>query len=107
MDDVLTLLGAGYIKDKYGVPRREAPTRTQVFCTVESVTRNEFFAGGRSGLNPEYKFIIFAGDYSGEDEIEYNGKGYAIYRTYHQPGTDYLELYVERKGGTNGQKSAS
>lgn len=101
MDDVLTLLSAGYTKDKYGVPRRDAPEKKQIFCKVDSVTRNEFFAGGRSGLNPEYRFTVFAGDYSGEKEIEFRGNGYAVYRTYHVPGTDYLELYVERKGGTN------
>lgn len=103
MDDVLILLSAGYKKNKYGVPRRDAPTKTQIFCQVESVTRSEFYSAGRNGLNPEFKFIIFAGDYSGETEIEFRGDSYSIYRTYHQPGTDYLELYVERKGGSNGQ----
>lgn len=101
MDDVLLLIGAAYTKNKYGVPVMGTPVKTEVFCKVDSVTRNEFFAGGRSGLNPEYRFTVFAGDYSGEKEIEFRGNGYAVYRTYHVPGTDYLELYVERKGGTN------
>ena len=102
MDDVLTLLLYTYTKDKYGVRQKGTPERTEVFCRVESVTRSEFFAGGRNGLNPEFKFIIFGGDYRGETELEYKGKGYSVYRTYHQPGTDYMELYVERKGGSNG-----
>lgn len=101
MDDVLILLRYTWTKDRYGVPQKGTPTKTQVFCKVESVTRNEFFSGGRNGLNPEYKFIVFAGDYNGETEIEYNGKGYGVYRTFIVPGSDYIELYVERKGGTN------
>lgn len=101
MDDVLTLLSANYTKDKYGVPRRETPQETKIYCKVDSITRNEFFAAGRNGLNPEYRFTIFAGDYNGEREIGFHGNNYSVYRTYHIPGTDYLELYVERKGGTN------
>jgi hypothetical protein len=43
---------------------------------------------------------VFFGDYDGERLLEYNGKRYGIYRTYHGRG-DQIELYVERKGGTN------
>ena len=32
---------------------------------------------------------------------EYEGKPYAIYRTYRVPDTDMLELYVQRKVGVN------
>lgn len=78
-----------------------------VFCNVSSVSAQEFFDGGRSGLNPSYRMTLFVGDYEGEEMLEYNGATYAIYRTYLK-GTDTIELYVERKGGTNGkQKSDS
>ena len=72
----------------------------QVFCQVDSVSREEFFEAGRNGLNPEYRFTMFAPDYQGEEVVEYNGLRYGIYRTY-QPRTDIIELYVQRKGGTN------
>ena len=72
----------------------------EVFCQVDSVTQTEFFEGGRNGLNPEYRFTMFAYDYQDERIVEYNGRLYAIYRTY-QPRTDIIELYAERKGGTN------
>ena len=39
--------------------------------------------------------------YQGERIVRYKGATYAVYRTYHAR-TDALELYVERKGGTNG-----
>ena len=72
----------------------------EVFCQVDSVTQSEFFEGGRNGLNPEYRFTMFYADYQGERTVEYKQKMYGIYRTY-QPRTDIIELYAERKGGTN------
>ena len=76
-----------------------------VFCNVSSVSSQEFFDGGRSGLNPSYRMTLFSGDYEGEAMLEYNGETYAIYRTFLK-GTDTIELYVERKGGTNGKQKS-
>lgn len=101
MDAVLILVGKTRVQDEYGM-WKETPTDRQIFCQVESVTRAEFFDGGRNGLNPEFQFTVFAGDYNGETVCKYEGKQYGIYRTYRVPGTDYMELYAERKGGTNG-----
>lgn len=72
-----------------------------VYCQVLSVSRNEFFEAGRNGLNPEFEFVIFAGDYKGERLLKYRGQTYAIYRTYRRRD-DNLELYVQREGGANG-----
>lgn len=101
MDDVLTLLAVTSAQNEYGV-MEETTTGRQIFCQVESVTRSEFFGGGRNGLNPQFKFLVFTGDYEGEPMCEFHGLTYTIYRTYHVPGTDQTELYVERRGGTNG-----
>lgn len=97
--DVITLVGYTQTQDAFGV-WQSIPTRRDVFCSVDSVTRQEYFEGGRNGLNPEYRITMFFGDYNGEDTILYNGKAYGVYRTYHAK-TDVLELYVERKGGVN------
>lgn len=99
MDAVITLVKETYTQDDYGVWK---PTKSEkdVFCKVESVTRAEFFGGGRNGLNPEYRFTMFSGDYEGEAVCIYNGLPYSIYRTYHAK-MDEIELYVQRKGGTN------
>ncbi len=101
MDAVLTLVSKTRTQDEYGM-WKETQTTREIFCQVESVTRAEFFDGGRNGLNPEFQFTVFSGDYEGETVCQYDGKQYAIYRTYRVPGTDYMELYAERKGGTNG-----
>ncbi len=106
MDDVLILVSYSYEQDDYGVPQKTAST-SQIFCQVNSITRLEFYEAGRNGLNPELKFTIFAGDYAGQKVCQYNGAQYSIYRTYHIPGTDYMELVVQREGGTNATVSTS
>lgn len=96
----ITLIRETKEQDEFGV-WRISETETTVFCQVDSVTRDEFFDGGRNGLNPEYRFTLFYADYNDERTVEYKGKRYGIYRTYHAR-TDIIELYAERKGGTNG-----
>ena len=98
--EVLTLIGTTRTQDEYGI-WREAPTARNVFCQVNSITRSEFFDAGRNGLNPEFMFSMFAGDYEGERVCEYRGQKYSIYRTY-LGRNDVIELYAERKGGSNG-----
>lgn len=103
MDDVLYLYQTTYTENDAGI---QIPTNTkkEVFCQKRSVSRNEFFNAGRNGLNPAYVFTVFKGDYEGETICEYDGLTYSIYRTY-ETNDDYMELYVQRKGGTNGEES--
>lgn len=100
-DTVITLITETYANDDSGVPRK-TETAADVFAKKRSVSRSEFFEGGRNGLNPEYEFDVFKGDYNGQRTIEFEGKRYGVYRTYEPDDGDYIELYVARKGGTNG-----
>lgn len=101
----ITLLATTKTQNAYGV-WEETITSSTVFAQVDSVTRAEFFEGGRNGLNPEFRMTMFFGDYSGEKMLIYNGNTYSVYRTY-QGRNDTIELYVERKGGSNGITSTS
>lgn len=103
--EVIVLRKVTFEKDSYGV-QRKAVTETPAYCQVRSATRSEFFEGGRSGLNPEYVFTVFDGDYNDETEVEYKGRVYSVYRTY-LGRNDTRELYAERKGGTNGTENAN
>lgn len=98
--DVIILQSVTKSQDAYGV-WHENVTGRNVFCQVSSVTRSEFFEGGRAGHNPEYRMTMFFGDYNDEKTLVYKGKTYAVYRTF-IGRNDTIELYVERKGGTNG-----
>ena len=101
----ITLLSSTKTQNAYGV-WEETLTSRDVFCKVESVTRQEFFDGGRNGLNPEYRMTMFFGDYDDEKALVYKGKAYSVYRTY-LGKNDTIELYVERKGGTNGKENCT
>lgn len=99
--DVIYLLKSVRTQNEYGVWVEEQESR-EVFCQVDSVTRAEFFEGGRSGLNPEFRMTMFAADYDDERDVIYNGKAYSVYRTF-KGRNDEIELYVQRKGGSNGK----
>jgi SPP1 family predicted phage head-tail adaptor len=98
--DVINLISVSREKDENGF-WVESKTSRQVYCRVDSISQSEFFEAGRNGLNPDYRFTMFSGDYQNEEIVEYKGQTYSIYRTY-LTRTDNIELYVQRKGGTNG-----
>ena len=103
--EVITLVATTQARNEFGV-WTDAQTTKDVFCQVNSVTRAEFFEGGRNGLNPQFRFTMFFGDYEGERTVIYKGNPYSVYRTY-QGRNDTIELYVERKGGSNGTVSSN
>ena len=96
MTDVLVLVTQTITTDHYGNEVVTEADKT-VFCEVESISQSEFYAAANTELNPEYRFSVFFGDYSGEDLIKYHDARYAVYRTYR--AGDYMELYAERKVG--------
>ena len=96
MTDVLVLVTQTVTTDQYG---NEEYTETEktVYCEVASITQSEFYAAADTELNPEYRFTVFFGDYSGERIVKFHDTRYAVYRTYRTG--DYMELYAERKVG--------
>lgn len=120
----LTLIAYGRQQDQYGVQKPGTLIRREIFAQVESVGRNEYFAAGQNGIRADYRFRVFAAEYHGERECEYNGERYTIYRTY-QPDAyarhnnystsegsvtrnsyvsdaDRVELYAGTRVGING-----
>lgn len=93
---VIYLVSESFSQDAYGV-MTSTQTLRKVFADVQSVTGSEWFEGGRNGLNPEYRMRVFRSEYHGEDTLVYDGKYFAIYRTYMD--NDIMELYVEKKKG--------
>lgn len=102
--DIIFLISQSKYQDNTGV-WRSTTSKRQVYCQVDSISQSEFFEGGRNGLNPSLRFVVFAADYENESIVEYKSETYAIYRTYLRRN-DYIELYCERKGGTNTTPSA-
>lgn len=83
----------------YGVITNTETVKT-VKCEVSYVGQTERFEGGRQGLTPEFRFRVFAGDYSGEEICVYRDKRYSIYRAGNSENPDYIWLYVEKRKGT-------
>lgn len=103
VDTEITLIRpASREQDENGVwldTREEART---ILARMDDITRAEFYAAGQYGMRPEFRFIVNPVEYQGEQVCAWNNRRYAIYRTYHVPGTDDLELYVQREAGVTG-----
>lgn len=95
--NVAYLVADSYEQNDYGV-QEKTQSKRKVYVGVSSVTGQEWFEGGRNGLNPQYRFTMFLYDYEGEDVIEFEGVAYTIYRTYVR-NQDEIELYVEKRKG--------
>lgn len=91
------LVAEEFTQNEYGVLERTF-TKTKVFVEVNSVTGQEWFEGGRNGLNPQFRFSMFSHDYHNEKIIEFKDVQYTIYRTY-QRKSDVIELYAEKRKG--------
>lgn len=90
-----------YTPNDFGVLVSTAQER-KIFARVTSVTSAEWFEGGRNGLNPEFRMLVFAPEYNQEEILKYNGRYYTIYRTYTTPA-GVTELYVEKRKGNADQ----
>lgn len=95
--NVIYLIGKTYAADSIG---QYVPTQVkrEVYCDVRSITRAEWYDAGRQGFKPDISFVMFAPDYQGENEIEYNERRYSVYRTYISQN-EALELYCQTIGG--------
>ena len=94
---VAYLVHESFSQNEYGV-MEPSTTKYKVYVDVNSVTSQEWFEGGRNGLNPQYRFTMFTFDYHNEKIIEYKNVQYTIYRTYIK-NIDEIELYVELRKG--------
>ena len=83
---------------------RTTPT---VYAEISSVSQTEFFSGGRIGLTPSLKAVIYDFEYNDEPIVRFNSKLYSVYRVYYVNGTDKAELYLEEKGGTKDEPSSN
>lgn len=96
MDNLIDLIVNTWTVDSIGQRVPTTVTRS-IFCRTKDVTRSEWYSGGHAGRRPELTVEVFSADYEGEEQAVVNGKEYTIYRTHHPEGSDYMELYLERR----------
>ena len=100
MDGVVYLIKKQRVKDSIGQYVDAEEIRTEILTEINSINRTEFSAAGRNGFNPDIFFKTPLINYNGEDEVEYNGIRYGIYRTYIPANdSDFIELYAQKKAG--------
>lgn len=99
MNDTLTLVSIQYAANaqREQVPASES-TR-EIFGRLESITRSEWFLGGRDAMNSAVMFVTPDVNYNGEQEAVLAGERYKIYRTYRRVSSMEIELYLEKQSG--------
>jgi SPP1 family predicted phage head-tail adaptor len=99
LDNICYLISKSFTNDEY-MQQIEHETQLMRYCAEISVYSNEFFTAGQNGIKSSKAVIIDYEGYDNQDEIIYNGKHYAIYRTF--PRTDgMIELYLSERSGCN------
>lgn len=98
-DTLVSLLTITAGTDEEGFPTEEVVESVDVWGSVTSVDRQEFYSAGQRNLKPEIRVTIWSAEYDGQEIIEIDGERFGVYRTYRQNYSDEIELYVERKAG--------
>ncbi|GGJ61993.1 phage head closure protein [Virgibacillus salexigens] len=98
-DKELILIKQEYKFDdlKNQIPDGE-PRRKPVLCSVNSVSRNEFYNAGNKGFKPEKVFSMYSFEYDNEALVEFEGQTYSVIRSYVTSYKD-IELTCERNIG--------
>lgn len=104
IDGIITLISRIPSVNEYGAPVYERVGH-DVFCTVSSVGKNEFYSAAQAGLDVQFVFRTHPANYEGEDTLAYEGLEYGIVRTY-MASLDVLEIYAGQKVGEYGPHEA-
>lgn len=99
IDGLITLIERIPSQNEYGAPVYEKVGH-DVFCTVASVGKNEFYSATQAGLDVQFVFRTHPANYEGEDTLIYEGVEYGIVRTY-TASLDVLEIYAGYKAGAS------
>lgn len=97
MTPVAYFIKNNYTKDAIGQRIPAEPVRREFFCSEKSITRNEFDVAGRQGIRASIVLTTSTVNYEGEEEVEYEGNRYTVYRTFKSYNSDEIELYLEKR----------
>ena len=92
------LISKSYTFDEIG-QAVETEKESAVFAWIRSASASEADQA-ETGFKREFVFDIRINAYKGEDELEYKGVRYSIYRTYRNTFKGIYELYTQRRVGT-------
>ena len=108
MDGTAYLVELVHEQDTFGQWKDSGEIKREIYVTVQSAGRTEFFQAAQTGNRCDYVFVTSPLDYDGEKVLEWRGRRYDIYRTYYDPALAQVELYAEERAGvTNGGQQAA
>ena len=94
----ITLVSKSYTYDDIG-QAIETEAYTYPFAWVRSASTREIDSA-EDGMMREYVFDVRITEYNGEDELEYDGVRYSIYKHYLNADKGVCELYTQRRVGS-------
>lgn len=97
MTEVGYFLKTSYTKDELGQRIPAEKIRREFLCREQSISRNEFDVAGKLGIRASIVLITNSVNYEGEEEVEYDGSVYTVYRVYKPSDRDEIELYLEKR----------
>lgn len=95
----LTLIAMEPVRNELAEEVLQPVRYTYILGRVESVGRSEWYDAGREGMTPEIVFVTPDVNYHGEQQAQWQGERYKIYRTYRRRNSQEIELYLARRVG--------
>ena len=99
MTDLVSLLYLEPVKNELAEEILQPVRTTPTLGRITSVSRAERMESGLDGLTPEAVFITAESNYRGEQQAEWEGERYQIYRTYRRRESQVIELYLAKRTG--------
>lgn len=98
MDGAIFLVRQSFSEDE--LRQQEAvEEEREILCELRSVTRQEWRDAGQNHIRASLVAVTPAANYEGEQLAVVEGKRMAVYRTYHPPDSDLVELYLKEEAG--------
>ena len=99
--EIIYLVSKVQEEDEIGNVETSSFQLTKRYAKKQSVRTNEFYSAAETGLTPSVEFVMKRLDYDGQEELNWNGKRYAVIRTIDPKNKFDIVLVCERKIGIN------
>ena len=94
MDVIIKLIALGSTRDD--------DLYTEVYASLQPVTRAEFSAAGQAGYHTLRRFDVWSSEYADQEEVLYEGRRLTVYRVYGPKPDGRSELYTAERVGNRG-----
>lgn len=103
--EVIKLLNVEETRTDTGGISQNVVGEREVFAELRGIGQREFYEAAASGLKPEAAFrLADILDYNNERFIAWNGKRYAVLRTYSPAEGNYIDIVVNNIVNRGGEE---